>query len=454
MTKAPNRPAPQVSSSPFRNVDRATPEQLRKRGWWLLVFTVIFPGLAQLVGGSRRLGSFAIRVTLFVYLFVASIALLGVVNKGWAIWLVTLPFVGTLISWVLIGFACFFLFLAVDALRLSRIAAMYNRDRWIALAGFVLVAVLGTSSISWAGRLVGSGTGAIGSIFNQSGFTQPVDGRYNIMLLGSDAARDRFGVRPDSISVISIDAAKGTAVTIQIPRNLQRVPFSSGSPLWGVYPNGWSCGVNCLINAIYKDTMDNHRSLYPEAASHGSTPGIEATRDAVEGVTGLTIQSYVLIDMAGFSRLIDALGGVDIVIKQNLPVGGQKDDGSDAKFWLHPSPNPQHLSGYLALWYGRSRHGTSDYDRMSRQHELENAILAQMNPSTVLTHFEAIASASKSLILTDVPSGMLSTYLDLAQKARKHGIKTLALVPHNGFEPDVPNYDKIHAAVTQFIAKG
>jgi len=49
---------------------------------------------------------------------------------------------------------------------------------------------------------------------------------------------------------------------------------------------------------------------------------------------------------------------------------------------------------------------------------------------------------------------MLSTYLDLAQKARKHGIKTLALVPHNGFEPDVPNYDKIHAAVTQFIAKG
>jgi LCP family protein required for cell wall assembly len=274
------------------------------------------------------------------------------------------------------------------------------------------------------------------------------------MLLGSDAARDRFGVRPDSISVVSIDASTGSAVTIQIPRNLQKVPFRAGSPLWSVYPNGWSCGVNCLINAIYKDTMDNHRSLYPEASKHGSTPGIEATRDAVEGVTGLTIQSYVLIDMAGFSKLIDALGGIDIVIKQNLPVGGQKDDGSDAKYWLHASPTPQHLDGYNALWYGRSRHSTSDYDRMSRQHEIENAILKQMNPATVLTHFESIASVSKSLILTDVPSGMLSTYLDLAQKARKKGIKTLALVPSNGFEPDLPNYDKIHAAVTQFIAKG
>ena len=454
MTSMPNRPSAPASTSPFRNVDRATPEQLRKRGWWLLVFTVVFPGLAQLVGGSRKLGAFAIRVTLFVYLFFAAIAILGLINKGWAIGLLTLPFVGTFISWVIIGFAFFFFFLAADALRLARIVGMYNRDRWIALSAFVVVAILGVSSISWAGRLVGTGTGAIGSIFNQSGFTQPVDGRYNIMLLGSDAAHDRFGVRPDSISVVSINATTGSAVTIQIPRNLQKVPFRSGSPLWSIYPNGWSCGVACLINAIYKDTMDNHRSLYPEAAKHGSTPGVEATRDAVEGVTGLTIQSYVLIDMAGFSKLIDALGGIDIVIKQNLPVGGQKDDGSDAKFWLHPSPSPQHLTGYLALWYGRSRHATSDYDRMARQHEIENAILKQMNPSTVLTHFQAIASASKSLIMTDVPSGMLSTYLDLAQKARKKGIKTLSLVPSNGFEPDVPNYDKIHAAVTHFIAKG
>jgi LCP family protein required for cell wall assembly len=441
-------------TSPFRNIDRATPEQMRKRAWWLLVFTLVFPGLSQLVGGNRKFGGFAVRVTLGVYGLFIFLITLGLINRSWVIWLVTLPLVGTIISWALIVYSIFYLVLTVDALRISRLGRLYSRDKWIAFSAFVLASILGTSGISWAGNFVGAGTGAIGSIFNQSGFTAPVDGRYNIMLLGSDAGRDRFGVRPDSISVVSIDAATGRAVTISIPRNLQKVPFRSGSPLWSVYPNGWSCGIECLINAIYKDVMDNHQDLYPNATKHGSNPGIEATRDAVEGVTGLKIQSYVQIDMSGFSKLIDALGGIDIVIKQDLPIGGQADDASDAKEWLRASPTAQHLDGYHALWYGRSRHMTSDYDRMSRQHEIEAAILKQMDPTTVLTRFEAIAKASKDLIYTDVPSGMLSVYVDLAQKARKLGIKSLALVPKNGFEPDLPNYDKIHQAVRVFIAKG
>ncbi len=448
-------PKPQAArQSPFRNVDRATPEQLRTRAWWLLAFTLIVPGLAQLVGGNRKLARFGLRSTLTVWGLIGFLLVLGLVNKGWVIWLVTLPFVGTVISWVLIAYAVIFLVLAFDALRLARLGRLFQRDKWIALGSFVLVASLGTYAISAAGNFVGAGTGAIGSIFNQQGFTAPIDGRYNIMLLGSDAGSDRFGVRPDSISVVSIDAATGKTVTIGIPRNLQKVPFSSDSPLWSVYPNGWSCGVECLINAIYKDTMDNHQDLYPNAVKQGSNPGIEATRDAVEGVTGLKIQSYVQIDMSEFARLIDALGGVDIVIKQDLPIGGQRDDGSDAYEWLRASDTAQHLDGYHALWYGRSRHGTSDYDRMARQQQIQQAILKQMDPANVLSRFEQIASASKQLVMTDIPVGMLSSYVEMAAKAKKLGIKTLGLVPKNGFEPDVPDYNKIHNAVRTFIAKG
>ena len=455
MTYAPPRPKKQAGgNSPFRNLERASPEQLRKRSIFLLVFALLFPGLAQLVGGSRRIGRFAIRVTLSFYAFALLLFLIALINRSWVIWIVTLPFVGTAISWFLIGYSVLFLLLTIDALRICQVSRLYNRDRWIAIASFGLVALLGTSSISWAGNFIGAGTGAIGSIFNQSGYTAPVDGRYNIMLLGSDAGRDRFGVRPDSISVISVDASTGKAVSISIPRNLQKAPFSADSPLWSVYPSGWSCGLNCLINALYKDVMDNHADLYPDAVKHGSNPGIEATRDAVEGITGLKIQSYVQIDMAGFSKLIDALGGVEIVIKQDLPIGGQRDDASDAKEWLRASPTPQRLDGYHALWYGRSRHLTSDYDRMARQHEIEAAILKQMEPGTVLTRFQQIAEAGKSMVLTDIPAGMLSIYVDLAQKARKQGIKSLALVPKNGFEPDVPDFDKIHQSVKNFIAKG
>ena len=453
MSSIPAKPQAQ-RPSPFRNVDRATPEQLRTRAWWLLGFTLIVPGLAQLVGGNRKLARFGLRATLTIWGLVAFLFILGLINKGWVIWLVTLPFVGTVISWMLIAYAVIFLVLAFDALRLARLGRLFQRDKWIALGSFVLVASLGTYGISAAGNFVGAGTGAIGSIFNQQGFTAPIDGRYNIMLLGSDAGRDRFGVRPDSISVVSIEAATGRAVTIGIPRNLQRVPFSAGSPLRSVYPNGWSCGVECLINAIYKDTMDHHQDLYPNAVKQGSNPGIEATRDAVEGVTGLKIQSYVQIDMSEFARLIDALGGVDIVVKQDLPIGGQRDDASDAYEWLRASDKPQHLDGYHALWYGRSRHGTSDYDRMARQQQIQQAILKQMDPANVLGRFEQIASASKQLVMTDIPVGMLSSYVDLASKAKKLGIKTLGLVPKNGFEPDVPDYNKIHDAVRTFIAKG
>jgi LCP family protein required for cell wall assembly len=219
---------------------------------------------------------------------------------------------------------------------------------------------------------------------------------------------------------------------------MQRVSFSSGSPMLQVYPDGWSCGVDCLINAIYKDVTDNHAELYPDAERQGSTPGIEATRDAVEWVTGLTIQSYVIIDMAAFSSLIDSLGGIDINVKQRLPIGGQRDDASDAKGWIEVGQ--QRMDGYLALWYARSRHLTSDYDRMRRQHEVENAVLKQMEPANVLTRFQDIASAGKKLVKTDIPGPMLSTYVELATKARKHGIEPLALVPPlvDQVRPDFP----------------
>jgi hypothetical protein len=132
-----------------------------------LGFTLIVPGLAQLVGGNRKLARFGLRATLTIWGLVAFLFVLGLINKGWAIWLVTLPFVGTVISWMLIAYAVIFLVLAFDALRLARLGRLFQRDKWIALGSFVLVASLGTYGISAAGNFVGAGTGAIGSIFNQ-----------------------------------------------------------------------------------------------------------------------------------------------------------------------------------------------------------------------------------------------------------------------------------------------
>ena len=407
---------------------------MHRRAWWLLLLTVLVPGSAQLVAGNRRLARIGITATISFWAFFLVMLGIGLINKGIAIWLVTLPILIWILSASLILYSVLFAVLTIDTLRLMRLGRLYNRERWITFGAVVLAGVMGTSAISYAGNLAGVQASFIGSIFNQGGFTSPIDGRYNIMLLGADAGSDRFGIRPDSISVISIDAATGAAVNIGIPRNLQHVGFSKGSPMNDIYPNGWNCGLECLINAIYKDVEDNHPDAYPDATSHGSTPGTEATRDAVEYVTGLEIQSYVLVDMASFKDLIDALGGIDINVQQRLPIGGQADDLSDVKGWIEVGQ--QHMDGYTALWYARSRHSTSDYDRMRRQHEVEQAVLSQVDPATILTRFQAIASAGKKMVRTDIPSAMLSQYVDLAGKARALGIKELSLVP--------PAIDVIH----------
>jgi len=424
---------------------------MRTRAWFLLALTVIFPGSAQIVGGNRRLGRFGIRVSLLNLALLLLLLVVYLIDKNALVYLATIPWLTTFFSWYLWLFAAVFALLLLDAIRLSQLGRVDSRPRWILLGTFLAVGGLLTSAIAYTGNISHASAGAISSIFKRAGSTEPVDGRFNILVLGSDAGKDRFGVRPDSISVFSISQSTGKVAVIGIPRNLEKVPFRDGSPLWSVYPNGWNCAVTCLINAIYKDTMDNHQKLYPNAYKDGSTPGIEATKDAVEGVTGLKITSYVMIQMQAVTKLIDALGGVTIDVKQRLPIGGQADNGSDAKGWIEPGV--QKMNGYTALWYARSRHTTTDFQRMARQKELEAAILAQLSPATIFTHFEELASVGKQLVVTDIPKDMISTYLGLATKAKKWGMKVLDIVPKNGFWPGNPHYPSIRAAVAKIIAQ-
>jgi LCP family protein required for cell wall assembly len=424
---------------------------MRKRAWWLLILGTLFPGTAQILGGNRKLGRFAMRFSLANLAIIVIGALLLFINQKWLVTVLTVPFITTVLGWYLWVFAALFAFLTLDALRLSALGRVLGRSRWVLLASFLVVGVVGTSSLVYAGNISTSSASAIGDIFKQSGSTKPVDGRFNILVLGSDAGSDRFGIRPDSISVFSVSEKTGKVAVIGIPRNLEKVPFSAESPLWTVYPNGWSCANECFINYLYKNVTDNHPELYPDAEKNGSTPGVEATKDAVEGVTGLKITSYVMIEMGAVKKLIDALGGVTIDVKQRLPIGGQADDASDAKGWIEVGE--QHMDGYTALWYARSRHTTSDFDRMRRQKEVQAAILKQISPETIFSRFEKLADAGKSLVTTDIPKDMLPTYLELANKVKKRGMKVLDLVPENDFHPGNPDYPAIRTAIAEIIAK-
>jgi LCP family protein required for cell wall assembly len=441
------------SISPFRNIDRATPAHLLKRAIWLIALSFLIPGSPQLIAGNRKIGRVGIVATMTYWALFVLAAILFVVNRSWLIFLVTAPVVGIILAAFLIIYAILYAVLALDTLRLLRLIRLPQRARLATLIAMLAVGVLGASTIGYAGNLAGVQSNLMGGIFTQQGFTQPSNGRYNILLMGGDAARDRFGLRPDSMSVLSIDAVTGETVNIGIPRNLQRAPFVDGSPMAKIWPQGYNCGDVCLINAIYKDTTDNHSDLYPDAEKHGSTAGVEATKEAVEGVTGLTIQSYVLVDMAGFKQLINALGGITINVTQRLPIGGQQDANGNpigVKGWIEPGV--QHMDGATAVWYARSRHSTSDYDRMKRQRQVEDAMLAQLDPGTVLTHFRDIAAAGRSLLKTDIPNGMIGTYVDLALKAKKLGIQKVELVPPT-IDVVHPNFTAIHAMIQKAFTK-
>ncbi|KQV06050.1 LCP family protein [Leifsonia sp. Root112D2] len=441
-------------ASPIRYPDTASPRFMSRRGWWLVVFNLLMPGSAQILAGNRKLGRFGLFTT-FVLWALAVLTLVVYLLSPRTLYDIGTSSLGLLAAQILlVAYVVVWVILTFDTVRLVRLVKTAPRSRvWI--AAFSVLLLIGVAcTAGYASVVAGSARGTLGNIFAAGPSVAPVDGRYNIMLLGGDAGPDRQGMRPDSMSVVSIDADTGKAVTIGLPRDLNPTPFSAGSPMLADYPNGYgyndTCDVDvCQLNSIYTEVEVYKQKLYPDAIKQHSEPGIEAMRDALEGATGLKIQFYVLIDMQGFADLIDALGGVDIDVKSKLPIGGDE-NLNGVTGWIYPGK--QHMNGYTAQWYARSRHGSpgGDYDRMARQRELQDAILKQINPLNVVTKFQSIASAGQQVVKTDIPQQMLGYFVDLGMKTRKVPVTNLELVPPT-IDPANPNYEQIHAMVKKAL---
>ncbi|WP_353828579.1 LCP family protein [Agromyces sp. SYSU T0242] len=438
-----------LADSPIRYPDTRSRSIMTRRGWWLVGLNILIPGSAQSLAGNHRLGRFGLGSTFVLWL--ALVALL----VAWLVWPAT---VYTLLSnsvvlWVLalaaVFYAVLWVVLTLDTLRLVRLVRTVPAARAGISALAITVMVVASGTAAYGAYVSTTASGFLSSVFVAGPSEPPIDGRYNVLLLGGDAGPDREGLRPDSVRVVSIDADTGQAVTIGLPRDLTNVPFDEDSPMREVYPDGYGafgvCDVDvCQLNSIYTEVELKSPERYPDAVAQGSEPGIEAMRDAAEGVTGLTIQYYVLIDMAGFQQLIDALGGVTVDVPHDVPIHADETFTTVAE-WI--PEGEQHLDGYHALWYARSRHGTSDYDRMARQLQIQEAVLAQFNAANVLSKFQEVAAAGSQVVKTDVPQSMLGYFVDLAAKTRELPIIDVPLVPDNGVDPLAPDYEAIRQMI-------
>jgi LCP family protein required for cell wall assembly len=252
------------------------------------------------------------------------------------------------------------------------------------------------------------------------------DGRYNVLLLGGDSGAGRWGLRPDSMTVASIDAETGRTVLISLPRNMQHFPFVKGSVMHEQFPDGFDAD---YLNGVSTWAGDN-TELFP----HSDNPGVDATIMAIEGITGLKINYWAMVNLEGFKDLVDAVGGVTLNVRQPIPVGGL---GSDVTGYIQPGVRK--LDGHDTLWFARARDDSDDYSRMARQKCVMNAMLQQVSPQTAVRNFASIAQASSAMVSTNIPSSEFGHFAELALKARGQKVSTLSLVPPmiNTADPDI-----------------
>ena len=414
-----------------------------RRALALCAMTVAAPGSAQYAVGRRWLGLVALTG------WVALLALAGVMTWRFrsdrSAVLDTFTDTDVLLAArfgvALVAIA--WIALLIDAWIMAKPFTLdFVRGGLVMLVNTALVLGVGASAVV-ASQAIDAPRQVIKEVFTATKTSAPLKGRYNVLLVGSDSGKDRTGIRPDSLTVASIDADTGRTVLVSLPRNLQNVPFRQDSPMRTLYPNGYNCGTECLINAVHT-AAESRKDLYPNS----DDPGLDATIDAVEGTTNLKINYFVMVNLKGFRSLIDAVGGVEVDVKTRIAKFGT----TTVYKQQYIEPGKQVLNGENALWYARSRYMADDYVRMGRQKCLLKYMADQLSPQKVVFNAQEIAASSKRLLRTNMPAKELGQFADLALKSRGQRVSSVSLVPPQ-VSVTAPDFGRIHRMIAKAIDK-
>ncbi|MEQ6902856.1 LCP family protein [Nocardioides sp. YIM 152588] len=420
--------------------DRAARVRFR-RAITLMGFTLIAPGSAQLIAGNRRVGRIALRIWAVLWLAGLLMLVISLLDHKLALRLAFNSDLLLLLRLGLFAGAIGWAALFMDAWRIGQPLSlrMPHRRAAVGVNGLLCFGVAG--SLLFGAHLVGVQRDLAIALFGDGQVTDAHHGRYNVLLLGGDSGAGRWGLRPDSMTVASIDEVTGKTVLIGLPRNMENFPFREGSVMAEQFPDGFDCD-GCYLNGVSTWAGD-----HPDLFGDSDDPGVDATIMAIEGVTGLSINYWAMVNLDGFRELVNAIGGVTLNIRQPIPVGGL---GSDVTGYIQPGVRK--LTGYETLWYARAREGSDDYSRMARQKCVLNAFLHQVSPEAALTNFEALAKAATGVFSTNLPSSEVGTFLELALKARSQKVATVSLVPPriNTADPDI---DLVRSMVSDAIER-
>lgn len=441
----------------------------RRASMWT-VLAAIIPGLGLMhsrVHRHRRLGLILVGLVLVA---VTAFTIEAVTSPATIASIAVRPRLLRLISWTMPVGAAILVGLLVFTHIDIRPRRITRAQRWISSLLVGTLSLLIAAPLTVGARYANDEAAALSSIFKdrRSGTRPSIDTnrsveeiwrdkpRVNVLLVGGDDSgsrnyRKQGEMNTDTMMVASINTQTGDTSIIQIPRNTANIPFPKKSKLHQIYPDGFSNGhgddSNFFANALWTTVENEHK----DAMGATDYPGADALKLGVGEALGLEIDYFMMLDIDGLQKFIEAIGGVTVNVNERLPIAGNT-EGKAPTGYIEVGAN-QHLSGYNAMWYARSRSESTDYDRMGRQSCLIKAVLDQVSPQIVLTKFEAIASASGEMVVSDIPEGMLPAFVALALKIRNGNINRLLFTQgRNGFEPYDPDYGLIRKQVKETIA--
>ena len=277
----------------------------------------------------------------------------------------------------------------------------------LAISGFSYFVVRDVSSIG--------GSHAINS--------GPSIGAQNILLMGLESRTDWNGnVLPnDILNALHAGSRQGvlyqgvggnatnTLILIHIPAGGKKaIGFSIPRDNWVTFPETYDGQTQGKIDQAYGDALAEKESQVrqqnpgmsqSQVAFQGNEAGRAATVATVESFTGVHIDHFAEVNLDGFYELAKVLGGVQVCLKQAVPLDTYS--GFYAK-----KAGYQHLNAKLALAFVRQRHGllNGDLDRTHRQQAFLDSIMQQLRTEGVLgdlAKINSLLSVAKQYVITD-----------------------------------------------------
>lgn len=174
----------------------------------------------------------------------------------------------------------------------------------------------------------------------------------NILFLGIAGEGSRGAFLTDTIFVTSIIPSKKQISMISVPRDL-----------WVKIPNG---STGAKISYLY--SLENRGKEFSEANSY------ELVKEKMEDITGLPMDYIVILDLKGFEKLIDSLGGIDIWLEKDIIDPNLVNPHNPSEIF-HLSAGWRHLDGALIIKFIRTRYAPNgDFYRIEHQQQIIAAL--------------------------------------------------------------------------------